>query len=108
MWIIRVALERPYTFVVMALFILIAGPLAALSMATDIFPNIGIPVIGVAWSYNGLSPDAMAGRIVTPYERVLPLTVNDIQHIESESLAGMGILKIYFHAGSDIRPGQAP
>src|SRR5271168_3413814 len=107
MWIVRVALQRPYTFIVLALFILIAGPLAALSMATDIFPNIGVPVIGVAWSYTGLSPDDMAGRIITPYERALPLIVDDIEHIESQSLPGMGIVKIYFQPGVDIRTATA-
>ena len=107
MWIVRVALQRPYTFIVLALFILIVGPLAALATATDIFPNIGVPVIGVAWSYTGLSPDDMAGRIITPYERTLPLTVNDIEHIESESLPGMGIVKIYFQPGVDIRTATA-
>src|SRR5271168_1520206 len=107
MWIVRVALQRPYTFIVLALFILIAGPLAALSMATDIFPNIGVPVIGVAWSYTGLSPDDMAGRIITPFERTLPLTVNDIEHIESQSLPGLGIVKIFFQPGVDIRTATA-
>jgi multidrug efflux pump subunit AcrB len=107
MWMVRVALQRPYTFIVLALFILIIGPLAALTTATDIFPNIGVPVIGVAWSYTGLSPDDMAGRIIAPYERVLPLTVNDIEHIESQSLPGMGIVKIYFQPGVDIRTATA-
>src|SRR5271170_5429392 len=107
MWMVRIALERPYTFIVLALFILIVGPLAALTTPTDIFPNIGIPVIGVAWSYTGLSPDEMAGRIITPYERTLPLTVNDIEHTESESLQGMGIVKIYFQPGVDIRTATA-
>jgi multidrug efflux pump subunit AcrB len=107
LWIVRVALQRPYTFVVLALLILIVGPLAALTTATDIFPNIGVPVIGVAWSYTGLSPDEMAGRIITPYERSLPLTVNDIEHIESQSLPGMGIVKIYFQPGVDIRTATA-
>ena len=69
-WIVRVALERPYTFIVMAILILIMGPMAAIETPTDIFPNIGIPVIGVAWQYTGLSPDEMSGRIITPYERV--------------------------------------
>ena len=107
LWIVRVALQRPYTFIVLALFILIVGPLAALRTPTDIFPNIGVPVIGVAWSYNGLSPDEMAGRIVTPYERSLPLTVDNIEHVESQSLPGMGIVKIYFQPGVDIRTATA-
>ena len=106
-WIVRVALQRPYTFVVLALFILIAGPLAALKTPTDIFPNIGVPVIGVAWTYAGLPPDEMAGRIITPYERSLPLTVSNIEHIESQSLAGMGVVKIYFQPGADMRTATA-
>jgi multidrug efflux pump subunit AcrB len=106
-WIVQVALQRPYTFVVLALFILIVGPLAALKTPTDIFPNIGVPVIGVAWSYSGLPPDEMAGRIITPYERTLPLTVSNIEHIESQSLVGMGIVKIYFQPGADMRTATA-
>jgi multidrug efflux pump subunit AcrB len=105
--IVRVALRRPYTFIVLALLILIVGPLAALNTPTDIFPNIGVPVIGVAWQFAGLSPDEMAGRIITPYERTLPTTVNDIEHIESQSLPGMGIVKIYFQPGVDIRTATA-
>jgi len=106
-WIVRIALQRPYTFVVLALLILIVGPLAALQTPTDIFPNIGVPVIGVAFQYTGLPPDDMAGRIITPYERVLTTTVNDIEHIESTSLPGMGIVKIYFQPGVDIRTATA-
>src|SRR5471032_2357579 len=105
--IVRIALERPYTFVVLALLILIVGPLAALRTPTDIFPNIGVPVIGVAFQYAGLSPDDMAGRIIAPYERVLTTTVNDIEHIESSSLPGMGIVKIYFQPTVDIRTATA-
>ena len=106
-WIVRVALERPYTFIVMALLILIMGPMAAIETPTDIFPDIGMPVIGVAWKYTGLSPDEMAGRIITPYERVLSTTVNDIEHIESQSLPGIGIVKIFFQPGVDIRTATA-
>jgi CzcA family heavy metal efflux pump len=106
-WIVRVALERPYTFIVLAILILVAGPLAAMRMPTDIFPNIGVPVIGVAWSYTGLSPDEMAGRVTTPYERILTTTVNDIEHTESTSLPGMGIVKIYFQPNVDIRTATA-
>ncbi len=107
MWIVRVALERPYTFIVMALLILIVGPLAALRTPTDIFPNIGVPVIGVAFQYTGLSPDEMSGRVVTPYERSLTTTVNDIEHIESTSLPGIGIIKIFFQPNVDIRTATA-
>src|SRR5277367_1883073 len=107
LWIVRVALQRPYTFIVLALLILIVGPLAALNTPTDIFPNIRVPVIGVAWQYAGLSPDEMSGRIITPYERVLTTTVNDVEHIESTSLPGIGIVKIYFQPGVDIRTATA-
>jgi CzcA family heavy metal efflux pump len=106
-WIVRVALQRPYTFVVLALLILLVGSMAALNTPTDIFPNIRVPVIGVAWQYAGLSPDEMAGRIITPYERVLPTTVNDIEHIESESIPGIGIVRIYFQPNVDIRTATA-
>ena len=106
-WLVRVALARPYTFIVLALAICIIGPLAALKTPTDIFPSIGIPVIGVAWSYAGLSPDQMAGRIISPYERVLTTTVDNIQHIESTSLPGIGIVKIYFQPNVDIRTATA-
>ena len=97
-WIVKVALERPLTFIVMVLLILIFGPMAASKMAVDIFPNIGIPVIGVAFQYTGLSPDEMAKRIITPYERILTTTVNDIEHTESQSMYGIGIVKIYLPA----------
>jgi multidrug efflux pump subunit AcrB len=106
-WIVRVALERPYTFVVLAILILIVGPLAAMRTPTDIFPDIKIPVIGVAFQYTGLSPDEMAGRIISPYERGLTTTVNDIEHIESTSLPGMGIEKIYFQPNVDMRTATA-
>ncbi|HEX4181268.1 MAG TPA: efflux RND transporter permease subunit [Caulobacteraceae bacterium] len=106
-WIVRVALQRPYTFIVLALLILIFGPLAAFNTPTDIFPNIRVPVIGVAWQYAGLQPDEMSGRIITPYERVLTTTVNDIEHTESTSYPGMGIVKIYFQPGVDIRTATA-
>jgi multidrug efflux pump subunit AcrB len=106
-WMVRVALERPLTFIVMAILILIAGPLAAMQMPTDIFPDIKIPVIGVAFQYTGLSPDEMAGRIISPYERGLTTTVNDIEHIESTSIPGMGIEKIYFQPGVNIAVANA-
>jgi CzcA family heavy metal efflux pump len=106
-WIVRVALQRPYTFVVLALLILLVGGMAAMQTPTDIFPNIRVPVVGVAWQYAGLSPDEMSGRIITPYERVLPTTVNDIEHVESESLPGIGIVKIYFQPNVDIRTATA-
>ncbi|KAG0756766.1 hypothetical protein G6F22_020184 [Rhizopus arrhizus] len=91
----------------MAIFICIVGPLSALRTPTDVFPDIGIPVIAVVWQYTGLSPDAMAGRVISPYERALSTTVNDIEHIESQSLAGMGVVKVFFQPGVDIRTANA-
>src|SRR5579863_10653685 len=105
--IVRLALTRPYTFIVLALLILLAGPLAALRTPTDIFPDIRIPVISVVWSYAGLQPDDMAGRIVTYYERTLGTTVNDVAHIESQSFRGFGIVKIFFQPTVDIRTATA-
>ena len=106
-WLVKVALDRPYTFIVMALMILIFGPLAAIRTPTDIFPNIGIPVIGVAFTYAGLSPAEMAGRIMAPYERILSTTVNDVEHVEGQSMYGLGIAKIFFQPNVDIRLANA-
>src|ERR1700731_2473585 len=105
--LVRIALSRPYTFVVLALLLLLIGPLAALRTPTDIFPDIRIPVIGVVWQYTGLPPDQMAGRIVTPFERALTTTVNDIEHIVSNSYNGFGIIKIFFQPNVDIRNANA-
>lgn len=105
--IVRIALHKPYTFVVMAVLLLIMGVLAALRTPVDIFPEIRIPVIAVAWQYTGLPPDEMAGRITTLYERVLTTTVNDIEHIEANSYTGFGIVKIFFHPGVDIATANA-
>ncbi|MGX9392878.1 efflux RND transporter permease subunit [Nitrobacteraceae bacterium UC4446_H13] len=105
--LVRIALNRPYTFVVLALLLLIVGPLAALRTPTDIFPEIGIPVIGVVWSYTGLPPDQMAGRITTPFQRALTTTVNDIEHITANSYNGVGIIKIFFQPNVDIRTANA-
>ena len=105
--IVKVALNRPLTFIVMAILIAIVGLLAAFRTPVDMFPNIRIPVIAVAWTYAGLPPEDMSNRIVNPYERVLTTTVNDIEHIESQSLQGVGIIKIYFQPGADIRTATA-
>jgi CzcA family heavy metal efflux pump len=105
--IVRIALTRPYTFVVLALLILIVGPLAALRTPTDIFPNINIPVIAVVWQYTGLPPDQMAGRVSSPFERVLTTTVNDVEHIEASSINGFGIVKIYFQPTVNIQTANA-
>jgi multidrug efflux pump subunit AcrB len=105
--IVRIALQRPYTFIVMAMVIVIFGVIAAVSAPTDIFPAIKIPVIGVGFSYGGLPPAEMAGRIVTPFERNLTTTVDDIEHIESQSLQGAGTIKIFFQPNVDIRTATA-
>ncbi len=105
--LVRIALARPYTFIVAALLILLIGVLAALRMPVDIFPAINIPIIGVAWQYQGMPPDQMAGRIVTPYERALTTTVNDIEHIEASSYTTFGIIKIFFHPTANIATANA-
>ena len=101
-WLVRVALSRPYTFVVMAILIFILGPLSYKNMSTDIFPAIDIPVISVVWTYNGMPPQDVADRITTYYERNLSSTVSDIEHIESQTLAGVSVVKIFFHPGVNI------
>jgi len=105
--IVRLALARPYTFVVMAILIALFGVRSALDTPTDIFPNINIPVISVIWGYTGLPPDDMANRIVAVYERSLSTTVNDIEHIESQSLAGTGVVKIFFQPTVNISAAEA-
>lgn len=97
MWIVRLALNRPYTFIVLALLFLVATPLVLIKTPTDIFPNIDIPVISVIWDYTGLSADEMSTRISGNYERVLTTTVNDIEHIESQTFRGRAVVKIFFH-----------
>jgi multidrug efflux pump subunit AcrB len=105
--IVKLALRRPYTFIVMALLIMIFGVASALRTPTDIFPSINIPVISVVFSYTGLSPDEMAGRIVTFYERSLTTSVNDIEHIESQSIPNYGIIKIFFQPTVNINAALA-
>ncbi len=105
--IVRLALRRPYTFIVMAVLILIFGTASALRTSTDIFPNINIPVISVVFSFTGLPADDMAGRVVTFYERSLPNSVNDIEHIESQSIANYGIIKIFFQPTVNINAALA-
>ena len=101
--LVRIALQRPYTFVVLALLLLIVGPLAASRTPVDIFPEIRIPIIAAIWQYTGLQPEQMAGRMVTLYQRVLTTTVNDIEHIEATSYNGLGIVRVFFQQGADIR-----
>ncbi len=102
MWIVRIALRRPYTFVVLALLILMVGPLTIARTPTDIFPNINIPVVTIVWNYGGLSADEMSTRIVSIYERNLTTTVNDIEHVESQSLRGIAVVKVFFQPGANI------
>src|ERR1022692_2050626 len=102
MWIVRLALRRPYTFAVFAILLLLVGAFSIVSMPTDIFPNINIPVVSVVWQYTGLSAEEMANRIVSPSERGMTTTVNDIEHIESQSLNGIGVIKIYFQPHVNI------
>jgi multidrug efflux pump subunit AcrB len=102
MWIVRLALRRPYTFIVMAIVIMILGALSIIRTPKDIFPNINIPVVTVLWSYQGLSADQMANRIAVINQRSLTLTVNDIEHIESETLNGTAMIKIFFQPGANI------
>ncbi|MCD2315309.1 efflux RND transporter permease subunit [Sphingomonas sp. IC-11] len=105
--IVRVALSRPLTFIVMAILIAILGLLAAVRTPVDIFPEIRVPVIATAWQYAGLPPEEMAGRMLVPFERTLTTTVNDIDHVESQSMQGMGVVKIFLQPGADVRTATA-
>jgi multidrug efflux pump subunit AcrB len=105
--IIRIALERPYTFIVLAVVILIFGTLSAIRTPTDIFPNIGIPVVSVVWTYTGMTPRDMSGYVVYYYERTLTSQVNNIEHLESQSLSGYGVVKIFFQPDVDINAALA-
>src|SRR6202040_2986359 len=107
MWIVQVALRRPYTFIVLAFLIAIFGSLSAVRTPTDIFPSINIPVISVVWTYNGLLPDDMSGRVIYFYERYLTAQVADIEHIESQSLSGYGVVKVFFQKNVDIAAALA-
>lgn len=102
MWIVWIALSRPYTFIVLALMLLIIGPLAIMRTPTDIFPDINIPVVSVVWSYTGLPPDEMGDRITSVFERAVTTTVNDIEHIESESLIGVSVIKLFFQPDVNV------
>jgi len=107
MWIVALALRRPYTFIVMALVILLLTPITVFLMPTDIFPEIDIPVVSVIWFYTGMSPQDMADRIVANSERNMTTTVNDIEHIESQSVVGLGIIKVFFRPGTNIQTAIA-
>src|ERR1700692_339357 len=107
MWILQVALKRPFTFVVLALLIALFGLRSAFLTPTDIFPNINIPVISVVWTYTGLLPNDMSGRVIYYYERTLTAQVGDIEHVESQSLDGYGVVKIFFRKNVDIAAAMA-
>src|SRR5213078_4564837 len=107
MWIVRLALRRPYTFVVAAMLVMILGIVSILRTPTDIFPEVDIPVISVAFNYVGMPPEDMEKRIVGQFERFLTTTVDDIEHIESQSLSGIGVIKIYFQPRAKIEQAIA-
>jgi multidrug efflux pump subunit AcrB len=107
MWIVRLALNRPYTFIVLAILILIAAPVVILRTPTDIFPTINIPVVSIAWQYAGLSPEELEGRVTTPYEKALTTLVDNIQHIESTTLNGQAIIKVYLQPGASLDTANA-
>src|SRR5450759_4367690 len=102
MWIVRLALRRPYTFVVMAVLIAILGGAAIMTMPVDIFPYIDIPIVSIVWQYGGLSPEEMENRIVTNFERSLTANVVDIEHIESQSYQSIAAIRVYFHPGAKV------
>src|SRR5260221_11920178 len=104
MWIVRIALNRPYTFIVLAVVILFVGPIAIARTPTDIFPNINIPVVTVVWNYSGLSAHELALRIVSGFERGMTTTVNDIEHIEAHTLRVTPIVKVFFQPGPETKP----
>ena len=107
MWIVRLALRRPYTFIVMAVLIFILGVLTILRTPIDIFPAINIPVVSVIWQYSGLSPSEMEGRVMTISERAMTTTVNGIEHIESQSLNGIGLIRVFFQPDAKIEAAVA-
>src|SRR5713226_1817725 len=107
MWIVELALRRMYTFVVVAVLIAVLGAVSIYRMSTDIFPEIDIPVVSVVWQYFGMPPDEIETRIVLVNERLLTAAVNDIEHIESQSLSGVGVIRIYFQPGAKIAEAEA-
>src|SRR4051812_14937656 len=107
MWIVRLALRRPYTFVIMSLLIAVLGVMSIVSMPIDIFPSIDIPVISVIWGYGGLSPTEMQDRVTTVVERAMTTTVSNIEHIESQSVRGNSVIKLYFQPHADINAAIA-
>src|ERR1041384_6941765 len=102
MWIVQLALRRPYTFVIMSMLIVILGVLAIFRMPTDIFPEIDIPIVSVIWTYGGVNPEEMAQVITVRCERAFTTMVNDIEHMESESLPGLSVIRVFFHPNARV------
>src|SRR6202789_719215 len=107
MWIVKVALNRPYTFIVLALLILIAAPVVILRTPTDIFPDINIPVVSIGWTYTGLNPEELEGRLTTPYEKALSTLVDNVQHIESTTYNGEAVVKVFLQPGASLDTANA-
>ena len=107
MWIVKLALDRPYTFIILALLILIMSPVVIMRTPTDIFPNINIPVVAIAWQYTGLDPEEMEGRLTTPYEKVLTTLVDNIEHTESTSYNGVAVVKVFLQPGASLDTANA-
>ncbi len=107
MWIVKVALSRPYTFIVLAILILIAAPVVIHSTPTDIFPSINIPVVSIAWQYTGLNAEELEGRLTTPYEKALTVLVDNVEHIESTTIAGQAVIKLYLQPGASLDTANA-
>src|SRR5580698_258258 len=107
MWIVRLALRRTYTFIVLAVLIAVVGVLATQRMSTDIFPEADVPVVSIVWLYSGMPPDEIESRLILVNERVLTTAVNDIEHIESQSYTGYGVIRVYFHPGAKIAEAEA-
>src|SRR5579863_5266932 len=107
MWIVKIALDRPYTFIVLALLILIAAPVVIFRTPTDIFPNINIPVVSIGWQYTGLNPEELEGRLTSPYEKALTTLVDNIQHIESTTYNGTATVKVFLQPGASLDTANA-
>src|SRR5579863_8310047 len=107
MWIVKVALDRPYTFIVLALLIVLLSPVVILRTPTDIFPNINIPVVSVGWTYTGLNPEELEGRLTSPYEKSITTLVDNIEHLESTTYNGMSVVKIFLQPGASLDTANA-
>jgi multidrug efflux pump subunit AcrB len=107
MWIVRIALRRPYTFIVATLVLVLMAPIILQRTPTDVFPNIDIPIAAVCWNYAGMTPQQMEDRIVSPYERFMTTVVDNIEHTESQTVAGRSVIKVFFHPGTDVHVARS-